>query len=363
MSNLISISISIPIPTQFFYPSYLIYQPPTDQPLPITNYQGSLLEGARTGTTWAQTMFFDQADRVLVLDPRERERERADRKKEGLLKDQGGSSSGPVSASVEEIGIGIGLSQGESDERRAESLVGAFERLAETVRAEELPQGAVPEIRYPIVDNREKEGASTASSASSSSSSSAAAAAAAVTASARTNGGTIGSAYVRTYGGVTAYASATAQALLDGLYSKTGMGDKGTTSDVAGAARVEVIGLGLDGSSSSSINSINSIVRGETLAGGGVNKNTLSSNIKTASVADEMRVSRYQIPVPTRADFDYIADSRIITSVFAASAITSDTDAQQYIKDVGIAPLVAALVEASNFPDYPNLRIDAVKGT
>ncbi len=118
-------------------------------------------------------------------------------------------------------------------------------------------------------------------------------------------------------------------------------------------------------------------------SGGSSSSSSSSSTTKPASqppesmdVTDEVRVNKNldripdsarelqrHIPVPTLEDFEYIAEARIETSVSAANAITTDEDGKEYLKDIGVGPLVTALtMDPAKVSHLPGMRLQAVKG-
>jgi hypothetical protein len=80
-------------------------------------------------------------------------------------------------------------------------------------------------------------------------------------------------------------------------------------------------------------------------------------------IPDSARELQRHIPVPTLEDFEYIAEARIETSVSAANAITTDEDGKEYLKDIGVGPLVTALtMDPAKVSHLPGMRLQAVKG-
>jgi len=71
-------------------------------------------------------------------------------------------------------------------------------------------------------------------------------------------------------------------------------------------------------------------------------------------------LDREKVPIPTRADFSFINARRINVAVSAALAVRTEFDAIEFLREIGLKPLVSAILNP--LPDNPDIRVDAIKG-
>lgn len=64
------------------------------------------------------------------------------------------------------------------------------------------------------------------------------------------------------------------------------------------------------------------------------------------------------VPLPTKADFAHITSRRVAVAVAAALAVKSEQDAKEYLREIGIKPLLTAVLN----PIRPESRVDAILG-
>jgi hypothetical protein len=69
-------------------------------------------------------------------------------------------------------------------------------------------------------------------------------------------------------------------------------------------------------------------------------------------------IDRDGVPLPTKIDFALINSRRVTVAVAAALAVKSEQDAKEYLREIGMKPLLTAVLN----PIRPEIRVDAILG-
>lgn len=79
--------------------------------------------------------------------------------------------------------------------------------------------------------------------------------------------------------------------------------------------------------------------------------------------AQEMRFkpAAVEIPLPSKADFALLAYRKVSIAIEAARAVKTERDALEFLKDIGLEPLIACLLDKVPFNEKLD-KVDAVKG-
>lgn len=92
---------------------------------------------------------------------------------------------------------------------------------------------------------------------------------------------------------------------------------------------------------------------------GGVVINDVNFRMKSQVLRSKpVFIEEDRVPLPTKADFAHINARRVAVGVTAALAVKSEDDAREFMKEIGLKPILTAVLS----PNRPEKRVEAIHG-